>query len=190
MIVGKRPPANYDPDAPDLQSQWAKTNDIKFAAQAIGRFPAEPPVWAIIACRSYHVKQEREASAGLNPDGQGQVLDEMFRVQFEFYDVYEASNVSNASFSPPPLLELQREAILRSEGIGKTDYKFRSWQMATDRRWKEEAKGFKIEPEFRLPMTPRYHRILKEWGERNVGGPVTAYDFSWERYLAKIAEEG
>ena len=43
-----------DPDAPDLHWQYRQTDDVRFAAMAVGRWPSFPPIWAVLACYGEH----------------------------------------------------------------------------------------------------------------------------------------
>jgi len=59
MRTGKKSTCrNGHPSEVDLQQEFLKSNDLHFAALAIGRHPNNAPAWAVRACREAWVRCE------------------------------------------------------------------------------------------------------------------------------------
>jgi len=67
-MPGGRPKKRRDfLDPVDWEQAYHKTGDVRFASLAIGRFPGDPPAWAIQACRAAFEKQENATELLFKP---------------------------------------------------------------------------------------------------------------------------
>lgn len=169
---------DFDPEAPDLKAQWATSRDIRFAAMAIGRWPSDPPFWAILACCHENWKQERKTSRGYNKVDDGKVLDEIILVYFRHYDEAQRTNpgLLPSEYTPPDQKIVITEALLTFEKIDQhSDLGFsrlRARLVAIERRLmdEEETEGFPKRQVDGARATQRYNRVLLEWGLEHYGG--------------------
>lgn len=178
-----------DPDAPDLRRLWADTEDIRYAAFAIGRWPSDPPPWAVIACYAEHQRWQRGTKRGNNKARDGAVLDEVIRVYFRLED--EARNqafYSPSAYEPPLQSKVIALALLNIEGLHPDHEGFRARLTSIDRRLDEEAEheGYPERAIDGARTTARYQRVLLDWGAEVVGAPT--YLHSFVQYVGRLIE--
>lgn len=142
-----------NPDETALKKQYVETGDIKFAARAIGRFPDDPPPWAILACCKEYIGSISSAKSGLKKEDGGAVLDEMIRIYFEFEDRAEALAISqNRPFKanehqPPDENYVLDLALYAVEGIEKGHRRFRARRIAVERQLQVERSSLEKQME-------------------------------------------
>lgn len=127
-----------DLEASDLKALWIETNNIAYAAQAIGRFIDDPPPWAMIACFEYHLDVSRQTSKGNRPADDGEMMDAALRNQLRHY---EATNYSNGvqvdQYRPLKLTTAIGKALVQN-GWTADDYGFQSRERTIRDRFNEE----------------------------------------------------
>ena len=178
-----------NPDAPDLKRHWTDTGDVRFAAMAIGRWPADPPPWAVIACYAEHQRWQRGAERGNNKAGDGAVLDEVIRVYFRLQDEARGQpGYSPSGYEAPAQGRVIALALLNAEGLHPDHESFRARLTSIDRRLDEEAEqeGYPERASDGARTTARYQRMLQEWGEEVVGAPT--YLHSFLLYISGLVE--
>lgn len=183
---------HIDREATDLKERWIKTGDIKFAAMAIGRWPHDPPPWAMIACHKEHRDWFQRTPKGNSKDADGAVLDEIIRCYFRAEEeAQKQTEFTYSNYAPPEQKTMIEQALRNVEGRTpeEGDYyrgRFRAIKSRLDEELEDEGSPKKATDG--APMTARYHRMLQEWGEREVGAPEFLHSF--ELYLQRLAQEG
>lgn len=187
---------NFDPEAPDLKGEWVRTRDIRFAAIAIGRWPSDPPVWAVLACYAEATKHERKTQRGYSKVKDGEVLDEVIRVYFYHEDQARRDNPNfkPSEYSPPDQRAVIAEALLNTQGLdcrndGKVE-QLRARTIAIERRLmeEEEAEGFPKRASDGARETQRYFNVLREWGDEHYGGPPQMHQLAL--YISMLIDDG
>lgn len=182
--------SKLDPDAPDLKQLWSKTRNIKYAAMAIGRWPADPPPWAVIACYAEHQRWEQRTDQGYKREKDGEVLDEVIRIYFRLQDEAQAQpGYLPSTYQPPSQSEVVALALLNIEGVSREsdfeNYRARMKAIASRLMEEEEREGFPERASDGARVTKRYDRVLSQWGAEAVGAPD--YLHSFILYLGKLA---
>ncbi len=145
----------------------------------------------------------RQTAKGNSKDADGAVLDELIRCYFRAEDeAQQQSGYKPSAYIPPVRSDMIAMALKNVEGRTPDDGdRFRARHRAISARLDEELheEGYaddqdvedgdgSVKTLMRLQRTTRYHRILQEWGELEVGAPT--YLFSFQLYLQRIATEG
>lgn len=55
----------------EAETNYRRTYDVRYAALVIGKWPANPPEWAIEACRSFYEESEKAVKPILGPKRRG-----------------------------------------------------------------------------------------------------------------------
>lgn len=180
---------SVDPDAPDLKRLWVDTGEVRYAAMAIGRWAADPPPWAMIACYAEHQRWKRGTSKGYNKEGDGAVLDEIIRVYFRLEDEARVlAGYRPSTYKPPAQNMVVALALLSAEGLLPDERTFRARFKAISTRLmeEEEEQGFPDRASDGARMTKRYKDMLQEWGAKEVGAPTCLHSFVL--YLGTLME--
>lgn len=179
-----------DPDAPDLKMLWIETSDIKYPAMAVGRWPVEPPPWAVIACYAEHHRWQQRTAHGNTNDRDGAVLDEVVRVYFRLEDeARERVGYQPSIYKPPARSKVIAIALLHIEGLHPESESLRSRVVAIERRLSEEVQleGVTERGVDGAYRTARYERLLVDWGLTEIGGPNHLH--SLLRYIVRLVDE-
>lgn len=127
-----------DPEASDLKALWIETNDIAFAAQAIGRLVDNPPPWAMIACFGHHLDVSRRTSRGNRHFDDGEIMDATLRCQLWHYeDAVYGEGVEPDRYIPLKLTTAIRKAMIEN-GWKFEDEGFQSRERTIRDRFNEE----------------------------------------------------
>lgn len=179
-----------DPEAPDLKRLWIETSDIKYPAMAVGRWPVDPPPWAVLACYAEHHRWQQRAAHGNTGDRDGAVLDEVVRVYFRLEDeARERIGYQPSSYKSPARSRVIAIALLHIEGLHPESETLRSRLVAIERRLNEEVQleGVTERGADGAYRTARYERLLLEWGLTEIGGPDHLH--SLLQYIAKLVHD-
>ena len=144
------------PDWEQARLQYEETKDIEFAAYVIGKWPRNPPQWAIDACkRLYKEKQRRPGPFVRSPrkgrratDKDGEWLDEVADILIGARNSRRQKEIS------------VRAAILEVLGPDRNDANLRRLQ----KYWTQECQA-RDTGEGPEPHHPRIERALVRWAK-------------------------
>lgn len=167
-----------DLEAFDLKALWIETNDIAYAAQAIGRLVHNPPPWAMIACFGYHLDVSRRTSRGNRPVDDGEIMDATLRQQlWHFEDAIYGERIQADRYSPLKLTTAIGMALIES-GWKIEDQGFESRERTIRDRFNEERVSEAVE------LLTEKPELLKVWqgktGKTEIADVATKFEFPVE----------
>lgn len=169
------------------QSVNKSTPDYRYVALAIGKSPAAPPDWAILACIQARREEERKA-ASLTPKLVSPVLDDLVRFfareQWEFEDRMMNSAEPLPEFSPTPFRKALRLVLSGRDRwkdyINSADD---NWQAPFREAWRREQRLDILQSHyFRLDgfkTTSRFERVLCQLVAQEYDGPEDLEFAAW-----------